>query len=115
MKICPKCKLTYPNERTFYFVNNSDLKSFTDQHIDSTIADRYVLLNILGENSITTVYTAHHTLIKHNYTIKIINPIFTHNTIIHKHFQHKTHSTQKLTHPNIIKIFNQNKTNNNTS
>jgi eukaryotic-like serine/threonine-protein kinase len=115
LKTCPKCKLTYPNERTFCFVDGTDLVALKDPRLGSTIAGRYVVEHQLGEGGMATVYAAHHTLVDRRCAIKIMNPMLSRDTTVRERFRREAKSAQKLAHPNVIEIFDQGETEDGTS
>jgi serine/threonine-protein kinase len=115
LKTCPKCKLTYPNERTFCFVDGTDLVALQDPRLGSTIAGRYVVEHVLGEGGMATVYAAHHTLVDRRCAIKIMNPMLSRDTTVRERFRREAKSAQKLAHPNVIEIFDQGETEDGTS
>jgi serine/threonine-protein kinase len=115
LKTCPKCKLTYPNERTFCFVDGTDLVALADPRIGSTIAGRYIVDHVLGEGGMATVYAARHTLVDRRCAIKIMNPMLSRDTTVRERFRREAKSAQKLAHPNVIEIFDQGETEDGTS
>ncbi len=115
MKTCPKCALTYPNERSFCFLDGTDLVELPDPRIGSTLAGRYVIDGVLGEGGMATVYAAHHTLVERQVAIKVMSPMFARDSVVRERFRREAKSAQSLAHPNVIEIYEQGETDDGTS
>lgn len=110
MKICPQCKLRYPSESAFCFVDGASLVTAQDPRLGSTIAGRYVLEEILGVGGMATVYRSRHKLVDRPFAIKVLNPEFATNATVHERFRREARHAQRIAHPNIIEIFDQGET-----
>jgi serine/threonine protein kinase len=115
MKTCPLCKLTYPADRTYCFVDNSDLIDLKDTRLGSVLAGRYLLQYTLGQGGMATVYGARHQLVDRTCAIKIMSPMFARDAVVRERFRREARAAQKLTHPNIIEIFDHGETDDGTS
>ena len=74
MKTCPQCKMRYPNEATFCFVDGADLVPLEDPRVGTSLAGRYVIEDVIGEGGMATVYRARHKLIDAPCAVKIMSP-----------------------------------------
>ena len=115
MKTCPKCKLTYPTERTFCFVDGTDLVEMEDPRIGTLLAGRYIVEHVLGEGGMATVYAARHTLVDRSCAIKIMSPLLARDAVVRERFRREARAAQKLAHPNVIEIYDQGETEDGTS
>lgn len=107
MKTCTQCKMRYPNEATFCFVEGAELTELPDPRIGTLLAGRYVVEEVIGEGGMATVYRSRHKLVDRPVAIKIMNPLLASDPIVRERFRREARSAQKLAHPNIIEIFDQ--------
>ncbi len=115
MKTCPQCKMRYPNEAEFCFVEGSDLMDLPDPRIGTLLAGRYVIEEVIGEGGMATVYRARHKLVDRPVAVKIMNPMLATDPVVRERFRREARSAQKLAHPNIIEIFDQGDTEDGTA
>jgi len=115
LKTCPQCKMRYPNEGKFCFVDGADLVPLEDPRIGTLLAGRYVIEDVIGEGGMATVYRARHKLVDRPCAIKILNPALATDNVVRERFRREAKSAQKLSHPNIIEIFDQGETDDQTA
>lgn len=115
MKTCPACKLTYPDDRIFCFVDGADLISMQDARIGMVLAGRYLLESVLGEGGMATVYAAKHLLVDRTCAVKVMSPLLARDSVVRERFRREAKSAQRLAHPNIIEIYDQGETEDGTS
>src|SRR5580704_19585240 len=99
--------MRYPNEAKFCFVEGSDLVKLEDPRVGTLLAGRYVLEDVIGEGGMATVYRAQHKLVDRPCAVKILAPHFAADAVVRERFRREAKSSQKLSHPNIIEIFDQ--------
>jgi eukaryotic-like serine/threonine-protein kinase len=107
VKTCPQCKMRYPNDAKFCFVEGADLTPLEDPRIGMLLAGRYVLEDVIGEGGMATVYRARHKLVDRLCAVKILAPMYAADQVVRERFRREAKSAQKLSHPNIIEIFDQ--------
>ena len=115
MKTCTQCKMRYPNEATYCFVEGGDLVELPDPRVGTVLAGRYVIDEAIGEGGMATVYRAHNKLVDRPVAVKIMNPMLASDPIVRERFRREARSAQKLAHPNIIEIFDQGDTEDGTA
>jgi tRNA A-37 threonylcarbamoyl transferase component Bud32 len=115
MKTCPQCKMRYPNEAIFCFVDGGDLIVLKDKRIGTLVAGRYRIEEVIGEGGMATVYRATQTLTERVCAVKIMNATFAKEATVRERFRREAKSAQKLAHPNIIEIFDQGDTEDGTA
>jgi serine/threonine protein kinase len=115
MKNCPQCKMRYPNEAVYCFVDGADLVPLRDPRIGSTVAGRYVIDEVIGEGGMATVYRATQKLTERVVAMKIMNASLAREAVVRERFRREAKNAQKLSHPNIIEIFDQGETEDGTA
>src|SRR5271155_859970 len=115
MKTCPQCKMRYPNEAVYCFVDGADLVPLRDPRIGTTVAGRYVIDEVIGEGGMATVYRATQKLTERTVAMKIMNASLAREAVVRERFRREAKNAQKLSHPNIIEIFDQGETEDGTA
>ena len=110
MKQCPECRLVYPNESSFCFVDGATLAELRDPRIGSTLAGRYVIERELGVGGMATVYAARHVLVDRPCAIKILSPRYSADPVLRERFAREARHAQRIAHPNVIEIFDHGET-----
>ena len=107
--------MRYPNEATYCFVEGSDLVTLPDPRLGTLLAGRYVIEEVIGEGGMATVYRARHKLTDKAVAVKVMNAMLATDPIVRERFRREARSAQRLTHPNIIEIFDQGDTEDGTA
>jgi eukaryotic-like serine/threonine-protein kinase len=115
MRKCPLCNLRYPNISTLCFVDGAELVPLEDPRVKSTLAGRYVIEDVVGEGGMATVYKARHKLTDRPCAVKVMNPMMARDNVVRERFRREAKAAQILAHPNIIEIFDQGDTEDDTS
>jgi serine/threonine-protein kinase len=107
--------MRYPNEAKFCFVEGADLVPLEDPRVGTLLAGRYVLEDVIGEGGMATVYRARHKLVDRPCAVKILSPQYASDAVVRERFRREAKNSQKLSHPNIIEIFDQGETDDHTA
>jgi serine/threonine-protein kinase len=75
-----------------------------DPLIGTIIADRYQILDVLGQGGWGVVYHAVHTLMDRDVAIKLLHARFLEDETNRKRFQQEAQAVSRLSHPNIIGV-----------
>jgi serine/threonine-protein kinase len=110
MKACVQCQLRYPTGASYCFVDGAELAPIRDPLIGATIAGRYLIEEVIGEGGMATVYRARHKLVDRPCAIKVMNPALAADATVRERFRREAKSTQMLSHPNVIEIFDHGET-----
>jgi serine/threonine-protein kinase len=110
MKSCPQCRLRYPVDTAFCFVDGRELTAIRDPLIGAKLAGRYVVEDLLGEGGMATVYRARYELVDRPCAIKVLNSGLSSDANLRERFRREAKSAQALGHPNVIEIFDQGET-----
>ena len=107
--------MRYPNEGTYCFLDGTDLVPVSDTRVGTSLVGRYQIEEVIGEGGMATVYRARHKLVERPCAIKIMNPLLATDEVVRERFRREAKSAQRLTHPNIIEIFDQGDTDDGTA
>jgi serine/threonine protein kinase len=107
MKACPQCHLRYPTDTVHCFLDGVELALIHDPLIGKTLAGRYVIEDLLGEGGMSTVYRARHKLVDRPCAVKVMSPTLATDANVRERFRREAKSTQAISHPNVIEIFDQ--------
>jgi serine/threonine-protein kinase len=108
--------MRYPNEGTFCFVDEGvRLEPLKDERLGTTLVGRYLIEEVIGEGGMATVYRARNKLIERHCAVKIMNPMLATDTVVRERFRREAKNAQKLSHPNIIEIYDQGDTEDGTA
>jgi serine/threonine-protein kinase len=110
MKSCPQCRIRYPVDTVYCFVDGCELTAIRDPLIGATLAGRYVVEDLLGEGGMATVYRARYKLVDRSCAIKVLNSALSSDAKLRERFRREAKSTKALGHPNVIEIFDQGET-----
>jgi eukaryotic-like serine/threonine-protein kinase len=107
MKACPQCHIRYPTDTVHCFMDGAELAAITDPLLGKTLAGRYVIEDLLGEGGMSTVYRARHKLVDRPCAVKVMSPTLATDANVRERFRREAKSTQAISHPNVIEIFDQ--------
>ena len=74
MKTCPKCKQALPDDALFCPMDGTSLASAeNDPLLGTVIADRYVLLERVGQGNSGTIYRGEHVVLRQKIAVKLLH------------------------------------------
>jgi serine/threonine-protein kinase len=114
MKSCPQCNLRYPSDSITCFLDGASLVSQRDYWLGAAIAGRYVLDELVGVGGMASVYRARILLSDGLCAVKLLNPQLAMDVTTRERFRREAKHAQRLSHPNIIEIFDQGEANDGT-
>jgi len=112
MKHCPQCRQTYSDTQRFC-LNDGELLSLRDPYhlIGRTLDEKYRLDALIGIGGMGAVYSAHHLGIDRHVAIKVLLPnIAFGNPQIISLFEREAKIAGRLSHDNIVNIFDAGRT-----
>src|SRR5512140_1765566 len=75
MKTCPACHQALPDDALFCPIDGSSLAAAeSDPLLGSVVADRYVLLERVGQGNSGTIYRGEHVTLRQRIAIKLLHP-----------------------------------------
>ena len=114
MKACPLCDLRYPDEVSSCFVDGSSLAAVRDARLGTTLAGRYLLEEVIGEGGMATVYRARQKSVDRSCAVKVMHNPLKHDDVRRERFRREAKAAKRLAHPNVIEIFDQGYTDDDT-
>jgi predicted Ser/Thr protein kinase len=107
LKTCPTCGTEYPVSERFCPKDGSALRS-TDVHADlvgQVVAERYHVLQKLGEGGMGQVYLAEHVRMARRCAVKVMSPNLTRDPDAVSRFNREAANASRITHPNVAAIY----------
>ena len=107
MKTCPVCSTEYPDDVKFCANDGQTLRAATPTAdlVGQVVADRYHVLQKLGEGGMGQVYLAEHVKMGRRSAIKVMNPSMVHDPDAVARFNREAANASRITHPNVCAIY----------
>ena len=83
-----------------------------DKYKGIMLDNRYELIDVIGTGGMAVVYRAHDHLLNRDVAIKILKDDFTNDSDFRRRFHTEAQAVAKLQHPNIVSIYDVNRTDN---
>jgi serine/threonine-protein kinase len=106
-RVCPQCGGEYDTTDRFCPKDGTPLrpKAGGDPLIGRVIADRYLILALIGEGGMGRVYLAEHVKMNRQCAVKVMNPALIHDEESHQRFAREASSAARILHPNVAAVF----------
>lgn len=95
--------------------DGTSLEALADPRIGTVLSGRYQIGPVLGEGGMATVYAATQKVTGKSIAVKVMHPMLASDPVVRERFRREAKNAQKLTHPNIIEIFDQGDTEDGTA
>jgi serine/threonine-protein kinase len=108
LKICPTCSAEYPATEKFCPKDGTGLRAQSGGDADlvgSIIAERYHVLEKLGEGGMGQVYLAEHVKMGRRSAIKVLRPAMVHDAAAIGRFNREAANASRIDHPNVAGIY----------
>jgi len=107
LKICPQCGDEYELDQRFCPKDGSTLKSQSSDGnlVGQIIADRYHIVQKLGEGGMGQVYLSQHVRMKRKSAVKVMNPGMVHDHDAISRFNREAENASQIAHPNVAAIY----------
>jgi serine/threonine-protein kinase len=108
---CASCQQTMadlkPGQTQVWTVPTEVDAKLTDDSLPVELQDhpRYKVLGVLGRGGMGTVYQAEHRLLERTVVLKVIRPNLIDNPTVLQRFQREARLAARLTHPNIVAVY----------
>ena len=106
-KICAQCGEEYGAEQRFCPKDGSPLRPVggDDPLIGQVLADRYQILDVIGEGGMGRVYLAEHVRMGRRSALKVINPSLSVSAEAISRFNREASNASRINHPNVAQIY----------
>ncbi|MGQ0540110.1 MAG: protein kinase domain-containing protein [Gemmatimonadaceae bacterium] len=106
-KVCPQCGAFYGADSRFCSVDGATLvlERPAEDLVGSVIADRYHILERIGEGGMGHVFLAEHVRIKRKSAIKIMREAMTSDPVAVSRFHREAENASQISHPNVAAVY----------
>jgi tRNA A-37 threonylcarbamoyl transferase component Bud32 len=106
-KVCPQCGTEYPREQRFCPTDGSALRSShgTTDLVGTVVADRYLILETLGQGGMGRVYLAEHVRMGRKCALKVMNPKMASDPDAISRFNREAANACKISHPHVAAVY----------
>ena len=106
-KVCPQCASEYETTDRFCPKDGSPLrpKAGGDPLVGRVIADRYLVLALLGEGGMGRVYLGEHVKMNRQCAIKVMSPTLVNDSESLQRFAREASNAARILHPNVAAVF----------
>jgi serine/threonine protein kinase len=106
-RICPQCGTRYEGEVRFCSLDGATLvaEGPAASLVGSVIADRYLVLEKLGEGGMGEVYLAEHVRMKRKVAVKVMRPWLGSDPAAIGRFHREAENASQITHPNVAQVY----------
>ena len=105
MKTCPSCHQVLPDDAMFCPIDGTSLASAeSDPLLGTVVADRYVLLERIGQGSSGTIYRGEHVALKQKIAVKLIHAHFSEDEAAVERFRADAATLATLKSEHIVKF-----------
>ena len=107
MKTCPVCSTSYADDVKFCPNDGQTLRAAAPAAnlVGQVVADRYHVIQKLGEGGMGQVYLAEHVKMGRRSAIKVMNPAMVHDPDAVARFNREASNASRITHPNVCAIY----------
>ncbi|HEX5435545.1 MAG TPA: protein kinase [Gemmatimonadaceae bacterium] len=106
MKLCTVCGATYDESNVFCPTDGSALRPAADDTdlLHSVIADRYLVLEKLGEGGMGRVYLAKHVRLPQRWAIKVLHPALVKDAAAVARFNQEASNAARIDNPHVSRV-----------
>ncbi|MGQ0648397.1 MAG: protein kinase domain-containing protein [Gemmatimonadaceae bacterium] len=105
-KTCPQCGRTYGSADRFCTVDGAALIGAGGTSLIGTVvADRFLVMEKLGEGGMGEVYLAEHVRIKRKVALKLMRPWMLGDPVAVGRFHREAENASQISHPNVAQVY----------
>ncbi|MEE9386613.1 MAG: protein kinase [Nannocystaceae bacterium] len=107
-RVCPQCHARVVGAHRYCPDCATDLTEVSalagDAYIGTTLADRYLLREHIGQGAMGRVYRAEQLSLRKSFAVKILHPHLIHDPESHARFADEARNAASLNHPNVVSV-----------
>ena len=104
MKACPVCGNEYSNTSTLCPVDGAALQSTSDPHIGETLAEKYLIEELIKTGGMGSVYRGKHVLMDKRVAIKVLRPSLAVDDDVVARFSREAKAASRISHPHAVNV-----------
>ena len=102
---CPECLAVFRTEFSFCPSDGSSLEPCADEPLlGATIAERYVIEEVVGEGAMGVVYRARHVRLPRTFAVKVLFGDLAADPVMRMRFAQEAAAASRLAHPNVVSV-----------
>ena len=113
-KVCPQCGAIYGGESRFCPVDGATLvlEQPADDLVGTIVADRYHIIERIGQGGMGQVFLAEHVRMKRKSALKIMREALTSDPVAVSRFHREAENASQISHPNVAAVYDFGETSN---
>ena len=104
MKACPVCGNEYSNTSTLCPVDGAALQATSDPHIGETLAEKYLIEELIKTGGMGSVYRGKHVLMDKRVAIKVLRPSLAVDNDVVARFSREAKAASRISHPHAVTV-----------
>jgi serine/threonine protein kinase len=107
LKVCPQCGTEYPANARFCEVDGTALRSASggEDLVGTIVADRYHVMQKLGEGGMGQVYLVEHVKMGRKSALKVMHPGMGKDVDAISRFNREAANASRINHPNVASVY----------
>ena len=104
MKACPVCGNEYSNTSTLCPVDGAALQATSDPHLGETLAEKYLIEELIKTGGMGSVYRGKHVLMDKRVAIKVLRPSLAVDDDVVVRFSREAKAASRISHPHAVNV-----------
>jgi eukaryotic-like serine/threonine-protein kinase len=104
MKVCPVCGKEYSDTRTLCSVDTAVLQSVDDPLLGQTLAEKYLIEELIKRGGMGAVYRGRHVLMDKIVAIKVLRPSLAVDDDVVARFSREAKAASRISHPHAVNV-----------
>jgi serine/threonine-protein kinase len=104
MKVCPVCGKEYSDTTTLCTVDAGVLQSLEDPLIGQTLAEKYLVEQLIQRGGMGAVYRGKHVMMDKTVAIKVLRPSLAGDDVVVARFSREAKAASRISHPHAVSV-----------